>query len=611
MYLNYVDEIPSYYVEQTLRDVPKWKRSKLLDMIRGKSVTFQSRTIEWWGEQFAAVPYHVRSFLVEDMRKRQRKAGLAKANLLLGEAVEQFQNMQVGRLRIDAGEEQLKKWAFGEVKRIKKMLAHGDDYQSLKMYAELTYGFELPKIINERNITEQSNIERLSDDAWWLRNGRKLAWRKREALSQTLRQVSAQRDCYASSDTVKRWQSMQRKNREYMESCKATNELGYETTLQALSDSSVANPDNKVNELYVRMRGFQECAQMLGHAHAFYTITCPSRFHKMCTVRDAAGNVKYVYENKKWDGSTPRDGAQYLAKVWSRIRAKLKRENLPVYGFRVAEPNHDGCVHWHLSLFMDRLHYIKVSKIIRDYALKDSPDENGADLYRFDSKTLPVGAATGYILKYIAKNIHGKFYNSEDGKSEAIEGDKDFFGNDSVHAAERISAWRSCHGIRQFQQIGGAGVTVWRELRKIFNGSKAKQGDLFEGDSEMLDIAVAADAADWCAYTLLQGGVFVGRFEQVVKPDYFFKSSQSDINKYGEIKKPPINGVVSTRTGVSVVTKVRDWVLEKFAFKRDDGITRKVKTKWNPLGLKPVDNLDFIAMSNAPPCAQSALLGVL
>ncbi|WP_317929941.1 hypothetical protein [Halioxenophilus sp. WMMB6] len=55
-------------------------------------------------------------------------------------------------------------------------------------------------------------------------------------------------------------------------------------------------------------------------------------------------------------------------------------------------------------------------------------------------------------------------------RSENIDGhgiDSDSYGFDAKDDVTRIEAWASTWAIRQFQKIGGASVTVWRELRRL------------------------------------------------------------------------------------------------------------------------------------------------
>lgn len=200
----------------------------------------------------------------------------------------------------------------------------------------------------------------------------------------------------------------------------------------------------------------------------------------------------------------PDEANEYLNNQWKKARAEFKRQSIEPYGFRVVEPQHDGTPHWHMLFFIKDEKLDSLKRIIRHYALEIDGDEKGAAENRCDFKKIDPneGSATGYILKYIIKNIDG----------EGL--DEDLFGNDSVLVAQRIDAWASCWCIRQFQQIGGASVSVWRELRRIRTMFSGQENTLIE------QVRHAADNSDWKAYTQLMGGITTPSKNRPIKLHY-------------------------------------------------------------------------------------------
>ncbi len=86
-------------------------------------------------------------------------------------------------------------------------------------------------------------------------------------------------------------------------------------------------------------------------------------------------------------------------------------------------------------------HRDELMDIYSHYALLEDGDEPGAASNRCDFKDIDYtkGSATGYIAKYISKNIDGGHL------------DTDIYGSDAKLATMRVEAWASCWGIRQFQ----------------------------------------------------------------------------------------------------------------------------------------------------------------
>ena len=366
------------------------------------------------------------------------------------------------------------------------------------------------------------SMQRLGCQLWWRRALRKQQRRAIEETGRDLNLVNVNDGIYSTDETANRRKQQRARNRAMLEEVKVVNELGDEFTLQELSDKSVSNPEIRRMELMTRIAGFEKYALENDHVAEFWTVTCPSKYHSALSKN---GRV-----NKKFNGLTPRDGQQYLAKTWARVRAKYAREGIEVYGFRVAEPQHDGTPHWHLLLFMPQSQAKQAREIYREYALKEDSQERGAYQYRFDFKTMNSGGAAGYIAKYISKNIDG--YGIE----------KDLFDNCAATSAERVDAWASTWGIRQFQQIGGASVTVWRELRRLTK-DQVKSGGALEV------AAVAADTGDWCGYLKAQK-------ENPIK---LVKAWNDSAGRYGEPVGDQIFGV--ELAGVAYVTRIHVWTI--------------------------------------------------
>lgn len=303
---------------------------------------------------------------------------------------------------------------------------------------------------------------RTQSPEWWGRKIKKADRREVERLELKTGRIT--RYC---SDLILGARVAQKKaNRELLEQmvaiCDDPDGARREVALIDLVRGSIANPAVRRAELMTRISGFERYAASLGHVAFFYTFTCPSRFH-----RNSA---------ERWDGSSPTTAAQYLGKVWARVRAALKRAEIEPYGFRIAEPHKDACPHWHcLFWYATEAEAMQAGAILRKYFLKDSPTEPGAQKRRVTIEKIDSskGTATGYIAKYICKNVDGIYDDQgdetrfNDQRRDQDTGEMKDTGLASDEAAARVDAWAACWGIRQFQQIGGPKVGAWRELRRL------------------------------------------------------------------------------------------------------------------------------------------------
>lgn len=373
-------------------------------------------------------------------------------------------------------------------------------------------------------------LARASDEGWWKRQLSRWQPKALEAFNRDLGLVSYQTGAYISNLSFARRQGRKRSNRRLLEKLEAENDQGQTYTLAELADLSVSNPEIRRTELMVRMRGFEDLANQSPGKYTglFFTVTCPSKYHAA---------FKTGRRNPKHNGTTPAEAQAYLNTVWQRVRAEWNRKGITPFGMRVAEPHHDGTPHWHLLLLIPTEQAEQAAAIFKRYALQEDGDEPGAAERRFTTEIIDTtkGSATGYIAKYISKNIDGRGI------------DADLYGLDAKQSAQRIEAWASVWGIRQFQQIGGASVTVWRELRRLDTETIEK--------TLLIKLIKAADEADWETYTELMGGPICARKERPLRP---MMINRETLNKYGEAVKALKGLLYGTER---ITTRIHEWVI--------------------------------------------------
>ncbi|WP_445935639.1 replication endonuclease [Photorhabdus sp. P32] len=373
-----------------------------------------------------------------------------------------------------------------------------------------------------------AGLLRMMSDKWWYARLKRMRDIRAEHMAIAVGQVQKSASPYVSRGTLREWLEQKRRNWDFIKQFDVENEQGDRVPLEDMVLGSVANPAVRRSELMVRMRGFENLADELGYVGEFYTITAPSKYH-------AVHNVGGFVSN--WNGASPRDTQKYLCNVWAKIRAAYSRAGISAFGFRVVEPHHDGTPHWHMLLFMRPEHVDEMRDIMCYYArLEDSEELQGQKALKARFHVKPIdktkGSATGYIAKYISKNIDGY----------ALDGEKDGETGQLLKDMSRsVSAWASRWRIRQFQQIGGAPVSVWRELRRLSGDEQILS------DADMDNVRFAADVGDWFAYTEFQGGPLVARKDLTVRLSYEITEQG---NAYGEDVQR-ISGVYSPRIGES------------------------------------------------------------
>lgn len=483
---------------------------------------------EWRNRIFRAFPKMFAERIAREYEENYLFDGYQSANHILES---HWKRCAKGNIPLNANSydlEQLAKAHAMEMRCTSAML-HDDVEAVVKLWPLVEIRGIQPPSLNTPNISPLGILRRLWDDVWWNNKLRKTHARNYEAEAIRLGFVHRYAGAYLSDAMFTQYQEQQSRNRRMLSHLIAINDSEQLYMLENLIAKGVSNPVNRRNELMCRLAGFEQTADDLGHVAGFYTITCPSRMH----ARLSSGGKA----NPKYDGSTPKQSQKHLSNIWSRIRSKFKRDGIDIYGFRVAEPHQDGTPHWHLLIFTHPENVNTVRNIMQHHALQDNGNEPGAKEHRFKVETIDKtkGSAVGYIAKYVSKNIDG--YAIQDGVD----------GMDAQTSANRVTAWASLWGIRQFQQFGGVPVTLWRELRRV--KSEVPEGILQQAFH-------AADSGNWGQFLQLLGGATPKRKDLPIQLE---KIESDEEDQYGDPKGLKIIGVKAQ--DISLKTRIHQWTI--------------------------------------------------
>ncbi|WGE29431.1 replication endonuclease [Edwardsiella tarda] len=401
-------------------------------------------------------------------------------------------------------------------------------------------------------------IARLMCADYWKSQLWRLRCRWREEQLRAAGQVSRQVSPYLSRDALSAFREQRRRMREFLKSHELVSEDGFTIDLEDVYYASASSPKHRRFEMMTTMKGIEMIAEERGDVPTFITVTCPSRFHAI---------TENGHPNPKWDGSTIRDSSDYLVgHFFAAVRKKLKHHGLFWYGIRVAEPHHDGTVHWHMMMFTRPDDRETIEGIVRDIAIRDDRPELGDDITpRFKSEVITTekGSPTGYIATYIGKNIDRGAVKGNDPKTGKPRDDNES-GKPMAETVENAIGWAGLHGVRQFQFFGIPSRQVWRELRRLAcQMTRQKNGPQRLPNQAMDNVLACADAGDFAAYIMAQGGVLIPRKNYVVRTAYDIADRE---NAYGE-NPIQIYGIYSPILGDAsrICTHPDTWTLVKKA----------------------------------------------
>lgn len=415
---------------------------------------------------------------------------------------------------------------------------------------------------------------------WWYRKLWQMRCEWREEQLRAVCLVNKKASPYVSYEAVIHKREQRRKSLEFFQSHELVNADGDTLDMEDVVNASSSNPAHRRNEMMACVKGLELIAEMRGDCAVFYTITCPSRFH---------ATLNNGRPNPKWTSETVRQSSDYLVDTFAAFRKALHKAGLRWYGVRVAEPHHDGTVHWHLLCFMRKKDRRTLTALLRKFAIREDRAELGNNTGpRFKSELINPrkGTPTSYIAKYISKNIDGRGLAKEISKET---------GKSLRDSAEHVSAWASLHRVQQFRFFGIPGRQAYRELRLLAGQAARAQSDKKGGapvlENARLDaVLAAADAGCFATYIMKQGGVLVPRKHHLIRTAYELNDEPGTYGDHGV----RIYGIWSPIVEGRICTHAMKWkMVRKAVDLQEAGADQGARAPWTRgNNCPPVENLN-------------------
>lgn len=233
--------------------------------------------------------------------------------------------------------------------------------------------------------------------------------------------------------------------------------------LFSMAELAKESQTNRFNELYFIAKNFEVMAKEKNMPWLFLTFTAPPEYHPNPSHPESKRSYKREHGVKA--------SHDYIAQRWVEIRSLLCKRGIDLgpdtcFGFRTAETHKDGCVHWHLQVFIKQEF---ISSFIEICEMKFSR--------RKQIKIVPgdprKGSAASYIFKYLLKEVEVERLSS---KAKFVTGVGDAVNDEARENNDMASIRHSCRvkaairamDIRQYDKFGvGGKLSLIKAINKV------------------------------------------------------------------------------------------------------------------------------------------------